>query len=107
MFHPQPIIKKSLQAMPGIFQTILETYPTGKHDFLAKPYFDIGFAEGYKEGYKEGYAVGYAKGLAKVKAEQESIVIHRIVESGLLTPEQIAEILQVPLERVLQIQQGK
>jgi hypothetical protein len=89
--------------MPGIIQTILETYPTGRHDFLAKPYFDIGFAEGYKEGYAEGYA----KGLAEGKAEQESIAIPRLLESGLLTPEQIAEILQVPLERVLQIQQGK
>jgi predicted transposase YdaD len=92
----QPIVHQILRTMPGIMQTILETFPDAEFGIFEQRYIALGKAEGRAEGRAEGKAEG--------KAEQEVHTIVRFLRAGKITPDEIAEILEIPLERVLQIQ---
>jgi hypothetical protein len=84
----QPIVHQILRTMPGIMQTILEMYPDTEYGVFEQRYIDIGEAKGRAEG----------------KAEQEIHTITRLLRAGKLSPAEIAEMLEIPLDRILQIQ---
>ncbi|MEO1513648.1 MAG: hypothetical protein AAFV95_01505 [Bacteroidota bacterium] len=72
-----------------------------------------GMKKGVEKGMERGVEKGTAKGMEKemensrIRAEEkERRIIISLLQSGLLSPEQISEHLQVPLERVLDIQDG-
>ncbi|MEO1513649.1 MAG: hypothetical protein AAFV95_01510 [Bacteroidota bacterium] len=70
-------------------------------------HYDIETDGLYIRGMKKGLAKGMEKEIenSRIRAEEkERSIIISLLQSGLLSPEQISEHLQVPLERVLDIQ---
>jgi len=69
------------------------------YDITDLPAYAIGEAKGKAEGKAEGEAKGKAEGEAKGKAE----AITKMLLKG-FSPEQIADILEIPMTYVLNIQ---
>jgi predicted transposase YdaD len=65
------------------------------------------FREGLERGKKEGLKEGVEKGIEKGKKE----VIQKIYQKGILSPEEIADLLELPLEfvkeAIAELQKGK
>jgi flagellar biosynthesis/type III secretory pathway protein FliH len=61
---------------------------------------EAAYEEGFEKGYEEGFEKGYAKGCA----ETEEKFILKFLETQ--SPEEISTNFEVPLERVLEIENG-
>jgi flagellar assembly protein FliH len=104
--------------MISIYKAILKDYPVSPDDPVVNLLFGEyiekikaeayakGIAEGFAKGKAEGFAKGKAEGFAKGKAEGFAEGVAKLLHSGKLTPEEIAEDLEMPLEQVLAIRDG-
>ena len=73
------------------------------HNQMMKESREEGHAEGHAEGLAEGRAEGRAEGLTEGRAEGERMTICRLLKT--MSPNQIADALEMPLEAIQQIMQ--
>jgi predicted transposase YdaD len=115
----QHFIEQKLKTMSSIIEAILEDYPFTEDDFLVQQYLARhgekikakalaegkaeGIAKGKAEGKVEGIAEGKAEGKAEGIAEGLSFSAARLLQTGKHSPEEIAQVLGIPLHQVLEI----
>lgn len=58
-------------------------------------------AKAYKEGFKQGFKEGYKLGLTKVWEERAIEIARDLLQIEKMPPEQVAEFVCLPLEKVL------
>jgi flagellar biosynthesis/type III secretory pathway protein FliH len=64
--------------------------------------FQIGFFIGFMTGFEEGYKIGFEEGRELGRQEVRQDAICKLLRKG-LSPEFIAETIDVPLEEVLSV----
>ena len=59
-----------------------------------------------QENYEEGFNAGQLAGISKGKEEAMKDSCISLLKDGSLTPEKIAQLLKMPLEKVLELKKG-
>jgi hypothetical protein len=98
----ESIVEPIINTMTSIYEAILKDHPASTQDPVVKLVLGEQINKEKELARAEGEARGEACGEAKGKAE----AIADLLCSGLLSPEQIAQSLRVPLAKVLEIRDG-
>ncbi len=65
----------------------------------------VGFEKGEQVGFEKGEQVGFEKG-EEIRIEKENTAIENLLRIGKLSPEEISQVLNVSLEKVLKIRES-
>jgi predicted transposase YdaD len=68
-----------------------------------KGVIDTSFNEGEQIGLEKGEQIGLEKGQQIGQRKKEDLAIRNVMQKGKLLPEEMAEMLEIPLDLVLQI----
>jgi predicted transposase YdaD len=85
------IVEQKINAMSTLIQEILKDYPFSPDEPIVQAIGELKRAEGKAEGKAEGIAEGISE------------VVARFLRAGTLTPEKIAETMDMSVEEVLAI----
>ena len=72
-------------------------------DLLKEQGFQKGFQQGFEEGFQEGFQQGFEEGRQEVRQEGRQKNIEKLLSKGILSPGEIASVLEVDLAWVEEI----